>query len=130
VNDGAPSRRGASRDDGAFLMSRIRILIAIEHLSHRESLAEMLRVFRPEAAIIEVDPDGLEEAVIEREPDLVICSALSEIVETRVFGWAVLYPSDQNRAVLSLGGSRWQQPAVTVIHLLQFIDDGAARLAV
>jgi hypothetical protein len=111
-------------------MSQIRILIAIEHLSHRESLAEMLRVFRPEAAIIEVDPDGLEEAVIEREPDLVICSALSEIVETRVFGWVVLYPSDQNRAVLSLGGSRWQQPAVTVIHLLQFIDDTAARLAV
>ena len=111
-------------------MNHVQILIALEFLSHRESLAEMLRARRPEAVVVEVDPGELDAAIFEYVPDLVISGALSEVIETCVYGWVVLYPSGQDRAILNLGGTRWQQTGINVGHLLQFIDDATVHLRV
>jgi hypothetical protein len=113
-----------------MLMSGLQILIAVEHRSHREALAEMLRAMRPEVEIHETDPTYLDRFVIEHEPQLVISSRASEFVETRVFGWAVLYPDGQNYAVLGQAGQRSNYDNIRVEHLLALIDDALSHLYV
>lgn len=72
-------------------MTGIRVLVANEPRSYRESFVEALRMLRPEAEISEVQPDDLDQRIEDLKPDLIICSRLTLAVE-RTPAWLLVYP--------------------------------------
>ena len=104
-------------------MSHIRVVIAHEPRFYREVLAEALRCLRPEAEVVLVEPDGVDDAIHRAPPDVVICSHLTEAVETRVRVWILLYPNSEDLAVVSVAGNRRTLPSVDLPDLLAVMDE-------
>lgn len=109
------------------MVEHTRILVAPQFVAEREALAGTLRLMRPTIEVVEVEPEALDAQVVALRPDIVVCSALTEVVETRVAAWAELYPNQEPRAVLSLAGRRWDTPNISFAQLLDFIDAACAR---
>lgn len=84
------------------VMGATPILLANEPRVYRETIAAALQLLRPETRVIVADPDMLDASVLEHVPMVVICSHLTNIVETRVPTWAVLYPDGAMGAVVQL----------------------------
>ena len=72
----------------------MRILAGNEPRSYREVIAVALHELRLHIAVIIVAPEDLDGAVVQRRPrpQLVQCSRLTEVVETRGLAWVLLYP--------------------------------------
>ena len=98
------------------------IVVANEPRAYREALARAFRVRRPEVTVYMAEPTALDRAVLERAPALVVCSALSAVVETGPRAWIVLYPGGADRAVLSVAGVRRALAGVALDDLLATID--------
>ena len=107
----------------------IRILVGNEPLSYREVHAETFRLHRPGAEVELVAPDELDAGVVRLAPHLVVCSTLSEVVQTRPLAWILLYPDGANLAVVSIAGVQRVIPKVTFEDLLVTIDETARRVA-
>jgi hypothetical protein len=71
-------------------MDNIRILVANEPRCYREVIAAAVHELRPHAEVITVEPADLDRAVVYRQPHLVVCSRLTEVVETHSPVWVVL----------------------------------------
>jgi hypothetical protein len=84
----------------------MRILVANEPRSYREVIASTLQVLRPHLEVILVEPEDLDRNVVRLAPNLVLCSRLTEVVETRSRAWVVLYPDMEMRAVIAIAGQR------------------------
>jgi hypothetical protein len=80
-----------------------RILLANEPRLYREVIAGALRVVRPHLEVLVVEPEDLDGEVVRLAPDLVLCSRLTDVVETRPRAWAVLDPTEM-RAVITIAG--------------------------
>jgi hypothetical protein len=83
-----------------------RILLANEPRLYRDVIAGALRAVRPHLEVIVVEPEDLDREVVRLAPDLVLCSQLTEVVETRPLAWVVLYPDMEMRAVIAIAGQR------------------------
>ena len=103
-------------------MSTTVVLVANEPRAYREVVAIALRDLCPTAAVVAVEPDGLDAEVVRRRPDVVVCSRLSEAVETRVPVWVVLYPEGANVAVFSVLGKRETSIGPTLDGLAAFVN--------
>jgi hypothetical protein len=82
----------------------MRILVANEPRSYREAIAGALRVLCPHLEVIVVEPEDLDREVVRLAPNVVLCSRLTEAVETRPLAWVVLYPNGETWAVISIAG--------------------------
>ncbi|HKC72744.1 MAG TPA: hypothetical protein VKF37_00885 [Chloroflexota bacterium] len=71
--------------------------------------------------LLPVEPEDLDGAVVQRVPQLVLCSRLSEVVETRCLAWVLLYPYGEARVVISLAGRRHTVPDPGVNGLLRVV---------
>jgi hypothetical protein len=58
---------------------------------------------RPHLEVLVVEPEDLDGEVVRLAPDLVLCSQLTEVVETRPLAWVVLDPTEI-RAVITIAG--------------------------
>jgi len=96
-----------------------RIVVANEPRSYREALAVACQVLRPEVEVILAAPVGLDAEVVRLDPQLVLCSRLTEGLRTGSRAWVVLYPGGEARAVISVAG-----------HCVTTGDLGVAALAV
>jgi hypothetical protein len=108
----------------------MRILVANEPRSYREVIATTLQVLRPHLEVIEVEPEDLDREVVRLVPNMVLCSRLSEAVETRPIAWVVLYPNGETQAVISIAGH--SQPVSGDLPfplLLSIIDEVERRLS-
>jgi hypothetical protein len=99
------------------------IVVANEPRAYREALARAFRVRRPDVPVFLAEPGGLDRAVLDRAPAVVVCSALSAVVRTRPRTWIVLYPGGEDRAVLSVAGVRRTFVGVELDALLATIDE-------
>jgi hypothetical protein len=102
----------------------MRILVANEPRAYREVIAGALQVLRPHHEVIVVEPENLDGAVVRLVPELVLCSRLTEVVETRPLAWAVLYPAMDTRALISIAGhSHLVSADLPFTRLLSVIDE-------
>lgn len=98
------------------------IIVANEPRAYREALARAFRVRRPAVTVYLAEPGVLDRAVLDRAPAIVVCSALSEVIETRPRTWIVLYPDGEDRALVSIAGVRRTVAGVEFDDLLAAID--------
>ena len=104
------------------------IVVANEPRAYREALAGALQELRPHIEVISIEPDDLEGKVCEYSPRLVLCSRLTEAVETCCDAWILLYPNRANRAVISVAGRRTVVTNIEFSHVLSVIDEVEPRL--
>lgn len=115
--------RGArSPAAGMVEASLIRIVVGIEPRSYREAIATTVQDVRPHAEVVAVEPVALEQMVACHLPHLVVCSRLSEVVETRPLAWILLYPDGASVAVVSLAGQKATVPDLDFAGLLEVVD--------
>lgn len=70
----------------------------------------------------------LDETVRNILPWLVICSALSEVIEERAHAWILLHPEGSTHTTVSVAGERWLIPHPTIDELLDIIDNARESL--
>ena len=103
-------------------MERKRIVVANEPRSYREALAVACQVLRPEVEVILAEPVDLDAEVVRLDPQLVLCSQLTEGLRTGSRAWVVLYPGGAARAVISVAGHRVTTGDLGVAALAVVID--------
>jgi hypothetical protein len=80
--------------------------LANDHRAYRETLAVALRLLRPATQLVVVEPASLGASILEHAPQVVICSQLTSVIETRTPTWVVLYPDGDAGALLHIRGER------------------------
>ena len=103
-------------------MSGLRILLANEPRSYRETLAAAFRILKPNTEVFVIDPDKLDGEVERLSPQLVICSRKTRTVETRSLAWVELYPEDRSVSVVSVGEKRSTVAEIGLGDLLMVIE--------
>ena len=103
----------------------MRILVGNEPRFYREVIAATLQELRPHLEVVIVEPEGLDGAVVQCRPQIVLCSRLSEVVETRCLAWVLLYPHGEARVVISVAGRRHTVPDPGLDGLLRVVDQTA-----
>ena len=103
-------------------MADLRILLANEPRSYRETLAAAIRILKPNIEVFVVDPDELDSEVERLGPQLVICSRTTPTVEMQSLAWVELYPEYSSESVVSVGGERSTIAWIELADLLRIID--------
>ena len=103
-------------------MTGLRILLANEPRSYRETLAAAIRILKPNIEVFVVDPDELDSEVERLGPQLVICSRTTPTVEMQSLAWVELYPEYSSESVVSVGGERSTISWIELADLLRVID--------
>lgn len=115
--DGIP----AGRRDG-----RLRILLANEPRSYRESIAAVFRQLRPDMDVEVAEPEALERSVSSFSPDVAICSRVTGGVRELVPVWVELYPGHSTRSVASERGKRTEYAEIQLGDLISIVDRAAS----
>jgi hypothetical protein len=115
--------------DRSAIVANSCIVVANEPRAYREVLAAALHELRPHLEVICSEPDDLDGNICHRSPRLVLCSRLTEAVETYCDAWILLYPNRENRAVISVAGRRTVVTNVEFSHVLSVIDEVEPRLS-
>lgn len=100
----------------------VRVLLANEPRAYRETLAAALAALRPEFEITTVRPEDLDATVADQAPDFVICSELTEMVETHAPAWVLLYPDGSRTCVMAVLGERSTMAEMELETLLTGLD--------
>ena len=125
MRDGDDGERpcGSGRWEGR---GGFRVLVGNEPVFYRDVMATALQDLRPQVEVVEVEPAALDGEVLRRRPHLVVCSELSEVVQTRAPAWVLIYPVGANVAVVSIAGRRTTIPRVRFDDLLAVVDRALA----
>jgi hypothetical protein len=73
------------------LMDRPRVIVAHKLAYYREAIARALREVRPQAEVIEIEPEDLDREVGRLAPKMVICSRATPAVRRIAPSWVELY---------------------------------------
>lgn len=103
-------------------MGTIRVLVANELRTYQAFIAATLQQLRPHVRVIAVESHELDSSILRLSPQLVICSRLSEVVETRPLSWVLMYPGGDSTVTLSIAGKRDTRADVELSELLSIID--------
>lgn len=103
----------------------LRVLLANEPRSYRESIAAVLRQLRPAVHVEVVEPEALESSVVRLLPDVAICSHVTGGVRERVPVWVELYPEHASHSVASEGGRLTEFDEIQLADLLSIVDRAA-----
>ena len=103
----------------------LRVLLANEPRSYRESIAAVFRQLRPSLQVKVVEPEALESNVTRFDPDVAICSHVTGAVRKRVPVWVELYPEHAAHSVASEGGRRTEFAEIQLLDLICILDRAA-----
>jgi len=103
----------------------LRVLLANEPRSYRESIAAVFRQLRPGLQVKVVEPEALETNVARFVPDVAICSRVTGAVRERVPVWVELYPEHAAHSVASEGGRRTEFAEIQLLDLIGILDRAA-----
>lgn len=104
------------------------VLVANELASYRESIAAVLRISFPCLEVFEAVSADLNREVLRLRPELVICSRVTSLVESRVPNWIELHPECKPFSTFCLDGERFLREQVHLSDLLSVVDGGAVRV--
>lgn len=107
----------------------MRLLVANAPLSYRQAMAAAITALRPDIEVLLGEPEALDTEVERLSPDLVVCSHVTPLVESRVLAWIDLYPEGDRRATISVDGRRVETDGVELEYLLSIIDQRVGKLA-
>ena len=105
--------------------AELRVLLANEPRSYRESIAAVFRQLRPDLEVKVVEPEALERNVARFDPDVAICSRVTGAVRERVPVWVELYPEHAAHSVASEGGRRTEFAEIQLLDLIGILDRAA-----
>jgi len=105
--------------------AELRVLLANEPRSYRESIAAVFRQLRPGLEVKVVEPEALESNVARFDPDVAICSRVTGAVRERVPVWVELYPEHAGHSVASEGGRRTEFAEIQLLDLIGILDRAA-----
>ncbi len=100
----------------------MRVLVANAPLSYRQAMAAAITMLRPNVGILVADPEALDLEVKRSQPDVVVCSHVTPLVEARVSAWVELYPEGDRRATISIDGGIVERAGIELDDLLFIID--------
>jgi hypothetical protein len=100
----------------------MRILLTNDPRAYRETIAATLQALRPHLTVVTAEPECLDAAVREHVPQLVVCSRLTELVQTRLLAWVLLHPDNTAMVRTSLAGRATTVAGLDLAGLLDFID--------
>lgn len=103
-------------------MNGKRVLVACELRSYREAIATAFRALRPGVEVFEAEEEDLDREVGRLDPDLVVCSRLTALVEDRAPSWVELYPGSGSHSVVSVRGERSTIEEIQLSDLLSIVD--------
>jgi len=103
-------------------VKRMRILVANEPRSYRGALATALQALRPHIMVLTGDPTDLDGTILRFEPHLVICSRLTEAVETHCLAWIIFYPNGTRSVEARVAGLRLPETDLDLDQLLAIVD--------
>lgn len=99
------------------------VVLANEPRAYRETIAVALGMLSPQATVYVLEPDKLDQFVIEHKPQVVLCSELTDAVRTHVPTWAVLYPDGTERAEVQIEGKPVAMPDIELNGIVRLIDE-------
>ena len=117
-----PVARGPENSD-----DRLRVILANDPRSYRESIAAVFRQLRPELSVEVVEPEALDGCVDTFRPHVAICSRITSGVRDRVPVWVELYPDHDARSVSHERGKRTEHAEIQLQDLLSIVDRAAVR---
>lgn len=103
-------------------MERFRILIANEPRFYREVIAAGLKLQRAHIDVTAVDPADLAADVARLQPQLVVCSRLTDTIVAASPAWVLLPLDDRDAVVINLDGQRTTSGPIEFHDLLSVID--------
>lgn len=113
-------------------MNQPRILVALELLSYREAVAEVIGVLLPDTTVMLSEPGDVERSVALSPPTMVICSRVVPAVEKGVPFWVEMYREHGSSSTIKTPGYRREVPGLElsdladVLQLVKtFVDDSA-----
>lgn len=127
---GPMSREPTNRAEGKHSHRRnagLRVLLANEPRSYRESIAAVFRQLRPELELEVAEPEVLESRLASHSPDVAICSRVTEEVRDRVPVWVELYPGHAAHSVASERGRLTEFADIQLGDLLSILDRAAQK---
>jgi hypothetical protein len=101
----------------------MRIIVANDPRAYREVIAAAFSGARPEIELITLESHELDEAIVRLQPDFVVCSQVTEILETRSAAWVLLYPDGQSIVITNLGGNRTEATDLDLEGLLLAVEN-------
>jgi len=100
----------------------MRILLANEPRSYRETFADTFRALRPNVEVITVEPDALEEATLRLRPDVVVCSRTTPAIRAATRSWMEVRVEGELLIVRTSDPGRSPAPNPGLESLLAFVD--------
>ncbi|QIN81362.1 hypothetical protein GBA63_01035 [Rubrobacter tropicus] len=100
----------------------LRVLLANEPRSYRESIAAVFRQLRPELDLEVAEPEDLESCISSYSPDVAICSRITDEVRDRVPVWVELYPGHAAHSVAFERGRMTEFADIQLGDLLSIVD--------
>jgi hypothetical protein len=100
-----------------------RVLVAIAPRSYRESLALSVRVHRPHAEVLLVDPESLEAELEGLSPHLVVCNEATGAVRAAAHSWIEILVHDSLKANVRVGHREEEHFAdISLENVLEAVD--------
>ncbi|HWV23809.1 MAG TPA: hypothetical protein VNZ58_06445 [Thermomicrobiales bacterium] len=103
-------------------MGSTSVLLANEPRVYRETIAVAIGMLCPDKTIIVADPDKMDEFILEHHPHVVLSSRLTEILETQVSTWAVLYPDGAGETIVQRFGKRCTVQSIELTGIVNLIQ--------
>lgn len=100
----------------------MRVLVANEPRSYRETFTAAFQALRPHIESIAVEPEALEQETIRLQPDLVMCERITPAVEATARFWLELRVENEALVVRSNMPLLHDDAIVDLADLLEFID--------
>ena len=108
-------------------MNAVRVVIANEPRAYREAMGGALGALCPQAQVSVVGPDELDGEVLRLQPQVVLCSEITETVRGHVPTWISLYPGGQALVVVCVDGHEPVLAALALDGLIAIVDRTRGR---
>lgn len=105
----------------------LRVMLANEPRSYRESIAAVFRQLRPDLDLEVVEPEDLEDYLSDHAADVAICSHVTDEVRDLVPVWVELYPGHAAHSVVSERGTLTEFADIQLGDLLSIVDRAGGR---
>jgi hypothetical protein len=99
------------------------ILISSELNLHREVIQGVLHALRPDLPVLAVAPADLVSSPDCSNPRLVICNDMAVVHKTDPFAWILLFPDDENLALVGIAEDRRVMTGASILELVNVIDE-------
>lgn len=102
----------------------MKVTVANSLVAYRNVISATLKKLRPHLEVSTADPEDLDDEFRRLWPQLVVCTRVTGLVESKALAWVELYPDHaSSEVVVSLAGERTTYPDLDFEALLSVVDE-------